>query len=200
MLCFLDTGIHTGQQVRRSVVAVMWGVVCVSRLPRRKIAQRPTPHTTTAMSPRQDFMFLVASFGATAVLLYSSHTSPLAQPRNVLVGHFVSSVAGVTVYKVRFCYCIRKTCMHAFDCWIEVIRRLHVFDWVLVRSSKRLIPTNRTEQIMGDVQPYLAAGFAVGLAIFFMERTNSVRIVVLEWYCGCRMLLLPFGRPVPVHL
>lgn len=48
-------------------------------------------------------MFLVASFGATAVLLYSSHTSPLAQPRNVLVGHFVSSVAGVTVNKVRGC-------------------------------------------------------------------------------------------------
>ena len=27
---------------------------------------------------------------------------------------------------------------------------------------------------MGSAQPYLAAGFAVGLAIFFMERTNSV--------------------------
>ncbi len=27
---------------------------------------------------------------------------------------------------------------------------------------------------MGNAQPYLAAGFAVGLAIFFMERTNSV--------------------------
>ena len=56
-------------------------------------------------------MFLVASFGATAVLLYSSHTSPLAQPRNVLVGHFVSSVAGVTVYKVRFLNVGRRACM-----------------------------------------------------------------------------------------
>jgi hypothetical protein len=27
---------------------------------------------------------------------------------------------------------------------------------------------------MGAAQPYLASGFAVGLAIFFMERTNSV--------------------------
>ncbi len=74
----------------------------------------------------EDFMFLVGSFGATAVLLYSAHKSPLAQPRNVMLGHFVSSIAGVTVYKV-----------------------------------------------MGNV-PYLSAGFAVGLAIFFMERTNSV--------------------------
>jgi CBS-domain-containing membrane protein len=56
----------------------------------------------TGVHTEQDWMFLVASFGATAVLLYSSHTSPLAQPRNVLVGHFVSSVAGVTVYKVRW--------------------------------------------------------------------------------------------------
>jgi CBS-domain-containing membrane protein len=73
----------------------------------------------------QDVMFLVASFGATAVLLYSSHTSPLAQPRNVLVGHFVSSVAGVTVYKVRkevWTRCMRA-CVRAcigWVCWLFV--------------------------------------------------------------------------------
>lgn len=74
----------------------------------------------------EDFMFLVGSFGATAVLLYSAHGSPLAQPRAVLMGHFVSSLAGVTVFK-----------------------------------------------IMGNI-PYVSAGVAVGLAIFCMERTNSV--------------------------
>jgi len=45
-------------------------------------------------------MFLVGSFGATAVLLYSAPSSPLAQPRAVLMGHFVSALAGVTVYKI----------------------------------------------------------------------------------------------------
>lgn len=45
-------------------------------------------------------MFLVGSFGATAVLLYSASSSPLAQPRAVLMGHTVSALAGVTVYKI----------------------------------------------------------------------------------------------------
>ncbi|MGQ9533125.1 MAG: HPP family protein [Desulfotomaculales bacterium] len=40
---------------------------------------------------------LVASFGATAALLYGAPASPFAQPRNVVGGHVVSALAGVTV-------------------------------------------------------------------------------------------------------
>ncbi len=40
--------------------------------------------------------FLMASFGASAVLVFGVPHSPLAQPRNVLGGHFVSAIAGVT--------------------------------------------------------------------------------------------------------
>ncbi len=40
--------------------------------------------------------FLMASFGASAVLVFGVPNSPLAQPRNVLGGHFVSAIAGVT--------------------------------------------------------------------------------------------------------
>jgi CBS-domain-containing membrane protein len=40
-------------------------------------------------------LFNIGSFGATAVLVYAAPAAPFAQPRNVIVGHFVSAVIGV---------------------------------------------------------------------------------------------------------
>ncbi len=47
---------------------------------------------------RQDHLFLIGSFGATAVLLYGSPTAPFSQPRCVLGGHILSALVGVTVF------------------------------------------------------------------------------------------------------
>jgi CBS domain-containing membrane protein len=44
----------------------------------------------------EDTLFLVGSFGATAVLIYGVPKSPYAQPRNLLIGHTISAIAGVT--------------------------------------------------------------------------------------------------------
>lgn len=41
---------------------------------------------------------LVASFGASAVLIYGVPDAPLSQPRNVIFGHLISAVIGVSVY------------------------------------------------------------------------------------------------------
>ncbi len=41
---------------------------------------------------------LLGPFGASAVLLYSAYKAPLAQPRNVLLGHFLGALMGVAVY------------------------------------------------------------------------------------------------------
>lgn len=41
--------------------------------------------------------FLIGSFGASSVLVYGAIQSPLAQPRNLVGGHLVSAVVGVTV-------------------------------------------------------------------------------------------------------
>jgi CBS-domain-containing membrane protein len=46
-----------------------------------------------------DFVFIVASFGASAVLVYGAIRSPLAQPRNLIGGHILSAVVGVTAFK-----------------------------------------------------------------------------------------------------
>jgi CBS-domain-containing membrane protein len=47
-----------------------------------------------------DNLFLIGSFGASCVLVYGAIESPLAQPRNLLGGHVVSALVGVTVFKI----------------------------------------------------------------------------------------------------
>jgi CBS domain-containing membrane protein len=45
-------------------------------------------------------LFLIGSFGASSVLIYGAIQSPLAQPRNLIGGHVISALIGVTVYKL----------------------------------------------------------------------------------------------------
>ena len=40
-------------------------------------------------------LFLIASFGSTMVLLYGYPESPFAQPKNIIVGHFLTSFVGI---------------------------------------------------------------------------------------------------------
>ncbi len=47
-----------------------------------------------------DLVMLIASFGASAVLVYGAIKSPLAQPRNLIGGHVISALIGVAVFKV----------------------------------------------------------------------------------------------------
>jgi CBS domain-containing membrane protein len=47
--------------------------------------------------PHSDLVFLIGSFGASSVLVYGVIQSPLAQPRNLIGGHLVSAIIGVTV-------------------------------------------------------------------------------------------------------
>lgn len=47
-----------------------------------------------------DLAFMIGSFGASAVLLYGAPRSPLAQPRNLLGGHFVSAIVGVAAWQL----------------------------------------------------------------------------------------------------
>lgn len=44
-------------------------------------------------------LFMMAPFGATCVLLFAASKSPLAQPRNVIFGHFVSAFVGLVFLK-----------------------------------------------------------------------------------------------------
>jgi len=46
-----------------------------------------------------DSLFLVGSFGASAVLIYGAPQVEYAQPRNLVGGHIISAAIGVTVYQ-----------------------------------------------------------------------------------------------------
>lgn len=47
-----------------------------------------------------DLTLTIGSLGASAVLVYGAVRSPLAQPRNLLGGHVISAVVGVTSWKL----------------------------------------------------------------------------------------------------
>ncbi|WP_291286760.1 HPP family protein [Flavobacterium sp.] len=44
-----------------------------------------------------DIVFLIGSFGASSVLVYGIIQSPFSQPRNLIGGHVISAIIGVTV-------------------------------------------------------------------------------------------------------
>ncbi|MCK9375682.1 MAG: HPP family protein [Syntrophobacterales bacterium] len=48
---------------------------------------------------KTSLLMLIGSFGASAVLIYGAIKSPLAQPRNLLGGHVISALIGVTAFK-----------------------------------------------------------------------------------------------------
>src|SRR3982750_3210914 len=50
---------------------------------------------------QQDNVFLIGSFGASSVLVYGAIQSPLAQPRNLVGGHVISALVGVSI-----CQCL----------------------------------------------------------------------------------------------
>ena len=44
----------------------------------------------------EDSLFLVGSFGASAILIYGVPDGPLSQPRNLIGGHVLSAIVGVS--------------------------------------------------------------------------------------------------------
>ena len=47
-----------------------------------------------------DYLFLIGSFGASAVLVYGVPMAEFSQPRNVIGGHVLSAFVGVTLYQI----------------------------------------------------------------------------------------------------
>lgn len=54
----------------------------------------------TTILGTENLIFLIGSFGASAVLVYGAIESPLAQPRNLLGGHIISALIGVLITKI----------------------------------------------------------------------------------------------------
>jgi CBS domain-containing membrane protein len=46
----------------------------------------------------KSYLFLIASFGASAVLVYGAPLAEFSQPRNLVGGHILSAIVGVTIF------------------------------------------------------------------------------------------------------
>ena len=84
---------HTQSPPRVGLVEILWswvgsflGIAAVGLLHFRLLDQ-------TAL------IMIIGSFGASAVLIYGAIRSPLAQPRNLIGGHVLSAIVGVTAYR-----------------------------------------------------------------------------------------------------
>lgn len=60
----------------------------------------PLAYFNYTLFSESDFVYIIGSFGASAVLLYGAIRSPLAQPRNLIGGHMISAVIGVAFFKL----------------------------------------------------------------------------------------------------
>ncbi len=55
--------------------------------------------TQSKVLDQTENIFLIGSFGASSVLVYGAIQSPLAQPRNLIGGHLISAIIGVSIYQ-----------------------------------------------------------------------------------------------------
>ncbi len=67
-----------------SFIGAFFGILCIAFLQSINL-------------PPLENIFLIGSFGASSVLVYGAIDSPLAQPRNLIGGHVVSAIVGVTI-------------------------------------------------------------------------------------------------------
>lgn len=92
MVSFLQKMRGGGQappRVALSEVAVSWAGSCLAIALIALLERQVTGNA--------GFPLLIGSFGASAVLAFGAIESPLAQPRNLVGGHVVSALVGVSV-------------------------------------------------------------------------------------------------------
>ncbi len=70
-----------------------------------------------------DYPLLIGSYGATAVLLYAAPLSPLAQPKNVFLGHSIAAFIGVSCWKLMADEWYSRL-LHPCSCWISLLSLL----------------------------------------------------------------------------
>lgn len=70
--------------------------------------------------------WLMAPFGATCVLLFAVPTSPLAQPRNIIAGHFISATVGLAaLYSFGDSYLVMSVAVGSAIFLMQYFRAVH---------------------------------------------------------------------------
>lgn len=112
-------------------------------------------------------IYLIGSFGASAVLIYGTPTSPLAQPRNVIGGHFFSAIVG----------CAWRVAIYRFE--HSVTAALAVATSIVVMQFTETVhpPGGATALIAVTTQPLLP--WADFLYIFVPVLTGSIIMLIV---------------------
>lgn len=111
-----------------------------------------------------DNIFLVGSFGATSVLIYGVINSPLAQPRNVVGGHLVCALVGVTIsYCVPYLWLGAALAVSLSIVLMQVTKTLHP-----PGGATALIAIIGSEKIKGLGYIYVISPILTGVIILLM--------------------------------
>lgn len=115
------------------------------------------------LSP-QDNLFLVGSFGATSVLIYGVVNSPLAQPRNLLGGHVLSAIVGVSInYLIPTAWLAAALAVSISIVVMQVTKTLHP-----PGGATALIAVIGTEKIKSLGYLYVLSPILSGVAILLL--------------------------------
>ena len=84
------------QNIKKSIIAGIFSILTIGVL-------------SILTYKSQYGVFLIASFGSTMVLLYGYPESPFAQPKNIILGHLITSVVGVIFlnFNSTLCYLLQ---------------------------------------------------------------------------------------------
>lgn len=118
---------------------------------------------------------LYGSFGATAVLLYAAPASPLAQPRNLLLGHTASAFIGVSLYKLSIVLSRAGQLM-----WLAASLSVSV-SIVFMHATKCLHPPGGASALIAVISvPVQRMGYLFVVFVFFGALVMMLVAIVVD--------------------
>lgn len=143
-----------------------------------------------------DNVFLVGSFGASAVLIYGVVNSPLAQPRNLVGGHVISAVLGVTInYLVPVPWLAAALAVSSSIVFMQVTKTLHP-----PGGATALIAVTGSEEIKSLGYLYVLSPILSGVlillvvALYFNDAANRSYPKNKNWFKVWNRKYVPVRR------
>lgn len=124
--------------------------------------------------------WLMAPFGATCVLLFAVPTSPLAQPRNIVLGHFISAAVGLSaLYTFGDSYIVMAIAVGTAIMLMQHFRAVHP----PAGANPIVIALAGTANVdwMFLITPVLSGSFALVLVGTLLNNSNKDQVWPLYW-------------------
>ncbi len=112
-----------------------------------------------------DAVYLIGSFGASSVLIYGIIQSPFSQPRNLIGGHVISAIIGVTINKLvpDIVWISAPLAVSLSIIFMQITKTLHP-----PGGATALIAVTGSAQIKGLGYMYVISPVLVGVLILFL--------------------------------